>query len=102
MICIYRSTGPTDAWLVRDWLERNGVRASVQGQVSSGLLGSLPMIEAWPTVWVDPADEPAAREALARFEGPQLVHPEWRCPRCGESNGPAFGACWQCGADGPG
>ena len=30
MICVYRGTGPTDAWLIRDWLVHHGVRAEVR------------------------------------------------------------------------
>lgn len=101
MICVYRGTGPTDAYLARDWLERNGIAARLQGEVSNGLLGHLPLLETWPSVWVNPAEAQRSRQALDQLFGPQLVHPEWACPSCGEPNGPAFAACWQCGHDRP-
>lgn len=93
---VYQSTGPTDAWLVRDWLARNDIRAVVQGADLLSARGELPV--AWPTVWVSGDDEARARELITEFEGPALVHPEWKCT-CGEENGAAFGSCWSCGRD---
>ncbi|MCB9668705.1 MAG: DUF2007 domain-containing protein [Alphaproteobacteria bacterium] len=97
---IYRGTGPADAWLVKHWLERNGVASQVRSDLV-GLAGEIPSHDAWPTVWV--ADELADRasELVRAFEGPTLVHPRWRCPACGEDNEPNFGSCWSCGGDAP-
>lgn len=99
MIRIYKGQGHTDAYLVRDWLERNGVRAFVRGENRLGAIGEIPLPEAWPGVYVAKADQQRATECLRLFEGPALVHPEWACARCGEANGPAFGSCWSCGHD---
>ena len=99
MIRIYQGMGPTDAWLVRDWLVRNGVTATVRGQNLLGVLGEIPVSEAWPSVYVAPEDRERALTALREFHAPALVHPEWSCVRCGEANGPAFGSCWSCGTD---
>ncbi len=99
MIRIYQGVGPTDAYLVRDWLARNGIDAVVRGQNLLGALGQVPVAEAWPSVYVGSTEAPRARAALAVFHGPALVHPEWKCPACGETNGPAFGSCWSCGAE---
>lgn len=99
MICVYRGSNATDAYLVRDWLERNGMRAWVKGQGILGPLAQLTLREGWPSVWVDPRDRTQAEEAVRVYRGPALVHPPWRCPGCGEENGPAFGSCWHCGAE---
>lgn len=98
MICVYQGIGLTDAYLVRDWLERNDIRAVVR-EALLGALGQVPVCEAYPSVHVADADKERAEEALRVFRGPSLVHPEWTCPKCGEENGPAFGSCWRCGAD---
>lgn len=99
MICIYQGSGPTDAYLVRDWLERNDIQAWVRGHNLLGALGQVPVREAWPSVWVREADREEAEAALKVFQGPTLVHPEWACGACGEINGASFGSCWSCGAD---
>lgn len=101
MICIYRGTGPTDAYLVRDWLERNEIRVQVRGQALLGAIGQVPLVERWPTVWVHPRDKERAEQALRVFEGPTLVHPDWICPACDEENAATFGSCWSCGAEKP-
>lgn len=100
MVCVYHGCGPTDAYLVRDWLERNDIRAWVRGHALLGAMGQVPVAEAWPSVWVSPNDEDRAADAVRAFHGPALVHPVWRCG-CGEENAPAFGSCWSCGADRP-
>ena len=96
---VYQGTGPTDAYLARDWLERNDVPCWVRGESLLSLRGELPIGEAWPTVWVKAVDEARARTLLAQFEGPTLVHPDWQCAHCGEPNGPNFMSCWSCGRD---
>ena len=100
MIRIYKGQSHTDAYLVRDWLVRNGIEsAHVRGENRMGVLGEIPVPDAWPAVYVVEADRERAIECLATFHAPTLVHPEWACSRCGESNGPVFGSCWQCGAE---
>jgi hypothetical protein len=98
---VYRGTGPTDAYLVRDWLGRNQVPAQVRGEGLMSLRGDIPIWEAWPAVWVPTHLEAEARELVSQFDGPTLVHPAWRCGRCGEENAPNFASCWSCGADRP-
>lgn len=97
--CVFRATGPTDAWLVRDWLECNGMGVLVRGDLTS-LRGEIPFLDAAPTVWVRTADRARADEALRIYHAPRLVHPKWMCA-CGEENEANFGSCWQCSADAP-
>jgi hypothetical protein len=98
---VHRGHGPTDAYLIRDWLMRNGLLAEVRGESLMSLRGDVPVGEAWPTVWVPPQQRDRARQLIRDFEGPTLVHPSWQCPACGEENGPNFASCWSCGADRP-
>lgn len=100
MVRIYQGTGPTDAWLVRDWLVRNAIDAWMRGEHLIGLQGQVPIT--WPSVWVRECDRDAAEAAMRAFEGPVLVHPDWVCLGCGEVNGASFGSCWSCQVDAPG
>jgi hypothetical protein len=93
----YQGEGPADAYLVRDWLERNGIRTWLRGEGLIGVRGG-PFGVGWPGVWVPESDKWCAEVVLREFHAPALVHPDWVC-RCGESNAPAFGACWSCGAE---
>jgi hypothetical protein len=93
---VYQAVGPTDAYLVRDWLERNEIRAWVRGEHLVSLRGDLPVI--WPSVWVALGDRDRAEAAVQTFNQPMLVHPDWLCA-CGEVNGPTFASCWSCGKD---
>jgi hypothetical protein len=92
---VYEAGDPVEAYLARDWLERNGIRATVRDQKPPGLTGEIPWV--WPSVWVSASDEERARRALLDLEKPSLVHPEWICAHCLERNGPAFATCWSCG-----
>lgn len=100
-IRIYRGEGPTDPYLLRDWLERNGVPAEVRGDTLMTLRGDIPISEAWPTVWVAPQHVDRSKALISEFFGPALVHPAWKCPACNEENAPTFGSCWSCGQDSP-
>jgi hypothetical protein len=99
-LCVFRATGPTDAWLVRDWLERNGIPVLVRNDLTS-LRGEIPFLEAAPTVWVREEDRVRATEAMRAYDSPRLVHPKWCCATCGEENEANFGSCWQCSTDAP-
>lgn len=85
--------------MARDWLLRNAIEAWVRGEHLMGLRGTVPVV--WPSVWVRATDREGAEAALRVMDGPSLVLPDWVCERCHEINGPNFGSCWNCGADGP-
>jgi hypothetical protein len=94
---VYRATGPADAYLVRDWLVRNDIPAQVRNENLMSIRGEVPVGQAWPEVWVNRDDQVRAEEAIQTFQGPTLVHPDWRCAGCGELNPASFGSCWSCG-----
>jgi hypothetical protein len=93
--CVFRGSGPTDAWLVHDWLVRNDIEVQVRGDLVS-LGGRIPMHESWPTLWVRARDVQRAAEALESYRAPRLVHPSWVCAKCGEENEATFDSCWSC------
>ena len=100
MICIYKGTNGMDAYLLQHWLRRNDIPATLRSD-RLGLRGEIPIVDAWPTVWVAAEDKSRAEAAIREFNGPQLVHPRWQCPGCKEDNEPNFGSCWNCSADRP-
>ena len=89
-----------DAYLVRHWLERNGIPCHLRGDLSS-IRGEIPIPEAWPTVWVHADAEAQALDVLKLLDTPTLVHPKWTCDVCNEVNEPNFASCWSCSADRP-
>ncbi|MEZ4317099.1 MAG: DUF2007 domain-containing protein [Myxococcota bacterium] len=101
MICIYKARSATDAYLLQHWLQRNDIPATLRGDLL-GLRGEIPIGDAWPTVWVAEVDRDRAEACIREFNGPQLVHPRWKCASCGEDNEPNFGSCWNCSSDRPG
>lgn len=101
LVRVYRSCGPLEAHQVSHWLERNGIEVQVHGDLA-GIAGGIPVNEAWPSLWVRAADVTKAEAAIQNFKGPTMVHPEWTCPSCRETNGPNFGSCWSCDTLQPG
>jgi hypothetical protein len=95
MVCIFRGTGPADAWLVRDRLSAEGIPCQVRDHLSAGR-GELPIPDSWPTVWVAPSYAEEARAFLHREETLRLVVTPWTCRTCGEVNEGRFEWCWKC------
>ena len=87
---------------LKSLLELAGIRCFIKNELLSSGLGDIPFLECQPELWV--LDDGRAAEAgtLIResmVNAPRLMHgPSWTCRRCGASNEPQFGACWQCGA----
>ncbi len=97
-ILLYRSEGLADAWLLHARLADAGIPSRVAGESLAGLAGAIPVKDTKPTVWVDEGRWDEAQAVLARFQGPELVHPAWVCPGCGEDNPAGFAVCWNCEA----
>ena len=77
-------------------LELRQVPSEVRNQYAAGATGELSFIDSWPQLFVDEIDFQRA----SRFVDQELKQTgeDWNCDRCGEQNGFAFGACWQCGS----
>lgn len=94
---VYRAENTFDAHLVRDRLLQAGIEAEVHGLMLAGAVGEIPA-DTRPGVWI--ADEglyERARQIVSEIEQTAPDENTWRCPRCGEDNGPAFELCWSCG-----
>jgi hypothetical protein len=99
--CVFQGTTVVEAAHVRNVLESAGVAAELRNDRLWSALGEIPVIEAWPQVWVvDLADVDRARAVLRDLErGP--VAPSWTCPGCDEWLEGQFTTCWHCGRERP-
>ena len=94
---VFRSASLIQVAHARNVLLTAGIQSELRNQYLAGALGDLPMLETWPQLFVDDADEQAALRALARAtEAP--TGPSWTCEECGEALEPQFTSCWRCGA----
>jgi hypothetical protein len=91
---VFSSYNAVLAHHTRNLLEAEGVETEVRNEVLSSAMGELPPAECQAEVWVvNDADLARAMEVLRR---PPPAGPDWRCA-CGESSGPQFTHCWNCG-----
>jgi hypothetical protein len=80
----------------RNLLEAEGVKTEVRNEFLASAMGELPPAECQAELWVlDAADE---QRALALLHSAPPGGPDWQCRGCGESSGPQFTHCWNCGA----
>jgi hypothetical protein len=79
----------------RNLLATEGIPAEVRNEFLSSAMGELPPAECQAELWVRGEHVPRAEEILHR---PAPAGPDWKCERCGESAGPQFTQCWNCGA----
>ena len=78
----------------RNLLEAEGIETEVRNQMLSSAMGELPPAECQAELWVRGEHAPRAEEILRR---PAPSGPDWTCAGCGESSGPQFTHCWNCG-----
>jgi hypothetical protein len=74
-----------------------GIQCELRNQYLAGALGDLPMMETWPQLYVDDADERFALSVLRRGAA-VATGSAWIC-LCGEELEPQFTHCWRCGAE---
>lgn len=81
---------------IANLLEAQGVTCELKNRYVSGALGELPVFDSFPQVWVSDDDEEKANSFIADLGNEQTS--DWICSCCGEENGAAFAACWNCEA----
>jgi hypothetical protein len=99
--CVFQGNTVVEAAHVRNVLESAGIACELRNDRLWSALGEIPLLEAWPQVWVvDERDRERARAVLKELErGPAT--PAWTCPGCGEWLEGQFTSCWQCGHERP-
>jgi Putative prokaryotic signal transducing protein len=106
MTLVYRARDPASAELLRGLLEREGIRAIIEGAALSAVVGDVPFTSAFPRILVHDEHAAQARELIATsgLEAGQArtgTGPAWTCASCREPIEGGFTACWKCGADQP-
>ncbi|MGA2188120.1 MAG: DUF2007 domain-containing protein [Steroidobacteraceae bacterium] len=95
---VYRAASLLQVAHARNVLITAGIQCELRNQYLAGALGDVPMMETWPQLYVDDADERFALSALARAAAATIGVP-WTCKDCGEQLEPQFTQCWRCGAE---
>jgi hypothetical protein len=93
---VFRAASLIQVAHARNVLLTAGIQSELRNQYLAGALGDLPMLETWPQLYVDDADESAALTALARAAAAPTGS-GWICAACGEELEPQFTTCWKCG-----
>ena len=70
----------------------------LKNEYAQGAMGELSVFDAWPELWVVEDRDYDAAVAIIDSALSESDASGWTCPRCRESNGPAFESCWKCGA----
>jgi hypothetical protein len=78
----------------RNLLEAEGIETEVRNEYLSSAMGELPPAECQAQVWIREEDFIRAEEILRR---PAPPGPDRICAGCGETSGPQFSHCWNCG-----
>ena len=96
---VFRAASLIQVAHARNLLLTAGIQSELRNQYLAGALGDLPMLETWPQLYVDDADEQPALRALARADAAPAGAP-WTCEHCREVLEPQFTSCWRCGTSG--
>jgi hypothetical protein len=97
---VYRAASLLQVAHARNVLISAGIECELRNVHLAGALGDLPMMETWPQLYVNDADERYALGALAGAAATQPGAP-WTCEGCSEQLEPQFTCCWRCGRERP-
>lgn len=102
---VYIAKHPTEAYMVKNFLETEGIASEVRGAALFGTLGGVPITEeTLPSVWIiEDNQSERAIDFISRYEKgqgpPEAMGLPWKCIKCGEIMEPQFTSCWRCGTD---
>ena len=92
---VFRAASLIQVAHARNVLLTAGIQSELRNQYLAGALGDLPMLETWPQLYVEDADEQAALRALVRAAAAP-TGASWTCAniaaRCSNPSSPAAGA----------
>jgi hypothetical protein len=93
---VYRAPSILQVAHARNVLIASGIRCEMRNLYLAGAAGELPMMETWPQLYVEEADESAALRALSSAAS---ANPgaSWVCDECEEELEAQFTTCWRCG-----
>ncbi len=98
---VFIGNSPTEAHIVQQQLEQEGILCEVRGEGVYTLRGEVPFDEnTLPYVWLIDHRQLVKAKAIITEWQQQLKsdteRSEWVCPSCHEVNEAQFGACWRC------
>lgn len=95
---VYTASGLPEAYLLKDYLESQGIDVVVFNEHSAGAVGEIPTTEVLPQLWVRHVDQYArARQLAQQFEIREVVDGSRTCTRCDQESPTTFEFCWNCG-----
>jgi hypothetical protein len=99
MLLLFRASDRVQAYVVRDVLSFNGIKAHVFNEHMSSIVGDVPPDVALPQVWLDDdADHARAVTVLRDHFAAGKRTGTLFCRACSEENPATFETCWKCGA----
>ena len=93
---VYRAASLLQVAHARNVLISAGIRCEMRNLYLAGAAGDLPMMETWPQLYVEEADERNALGVLESASSPSAEAP-WICGHCDEELEAQFTTCWRCG-----
>ena len=82
---------------LKNLLELHGIQCIVKNDNLSSVMGEVPVLVAWPELWVVDSDMEAwAKEIIKRSRKEIKDGPGWVCENCGEKHSAQFTECWNC------
>jgi len=93
---VYRAASLLQVAHARNMLIAAGVHCEIRNLYLAGAAGDLPMMETWPQLYVEEADERAALHVLSGAWCAGDGAP-WVCEECDEQLESQFTTCWRCG-----
>jgi hypothetical protein len=97
---VYTSQDRLYIYHLKNLLEIQGIKCLVKNDGLSSIVGEIPVLTAWPELWVtDPDLENWAKEIIRRSKKDAVQGKTWVCEQCGEEHSAQFTDCWQCQSD---
>jgi len=94
---VYTSEDRLYIYHLKNLLEQEGIECAVKNDSLSSVVGEIPMLVAWPELWVIDSDMAAwAKELIARSKKAVDEGDTWVCKNCGEEHSAQFTECWNC------
>ena len=95
---VYTAANLPEAQIIVDLLQHQDIDASIFNANTIGAVGEIPVVEAYPEVWITQSqDFKKARDLIIDFEASSGdVLASKQCPYCGEDNPGSFDICWHC------
>lgn len=96
-LCVFSPWQRTDAWLLRDLLQQEGIAVLLRNEELFAAMGEIPFIELRPELWVIDDEVLPRAQCLIEAWQRETTTVAWSCPACGEELEGQFDACWKCG-----